>query len=64
MSQSPLSFDRVSVSPWMRVNGVQAAKAGNTAEAAALWQRLAAVLPADSPDLLLVRRAIEAVQRR
>lgn len=44
--------------------GVEAAKRGDMAEATALWQRLVAVLPADSPDVQLVRRAIEAVQRK
>jgi cytochrome c-type biogenesis protein CcmH len=44
--------------------GVQAAKSGHMAEAAALWERLVAVLPPDSPDVPLVRRAIEAVQRK
>jgi cytochrome c-type biogenesis protein CcmH len=44
--------------------GVQAAKAGNMAEAAALWESLVAVLPPDSPDAALVRRALEAVQRK
>lgn len=44
--------------------GVQAAKAGDLKAAAALWERLVAVLPPDSPDVPLVRRAIEAVQRK
>lgn len=43
--------------------GVEAAKRGAMAEAAGFWDRLLAVLPADSEDARLVRGALAAVRR-